>query len=641
MKKLIILITLSIFTLISCSSGGDGSPSTSTQVPTGEAPDVEVSFNITDLESPQKGLTFSPDCGENCTIATLVSKSGDISSLADREFLKGQNVELSDLNGEYYIYVQAKSSNGKLSKLFKRKVTFDNTPPEKPQLSDSDEGRGYGRVSLSISNLETNARAKFYKDSGCDESKLLSNSQDRLLESGAFEYSAKMIDEAGNTSECSDAYNYQVLRVKKVVARDNKTCALTFKNDLFCFGENAGGRLGQDSNLSNIGDDPQNRVKAIDFGTEDEIIDFAISRLAACAAFTGGKVKCWGTFDGGVLGTADLGYFTVGNASMPVKNHPFIVFSQEIKQIVSANDNMCVLLENNQVKCWGSGGQGLNGNGSSVNLGIETGTTLATNDSADTDRVLIPVSLPNKPIKKLVGNNESFAMGVIFEDGTAHTWGRGFRNNNLRGASNGNIGDNEAVDSLPLISFDSPMKSFASAFIVSFVILKNGSVIPVGQVDNNSFNSNFGDGSFGQKNMESLPRDGNANFFSTDSSVGVRDIAKSDFQACAISTNDDLKCWGDQQGRYLGYFDTPIANTSDLGRFQAINTQPIVPLGGDKVSQVSVGSRHICYIRKSDGALKCYGQNGNGQLLTYDTDDRGDDETVISVPYINFYPQAE
>ena len=86
---------------------------------------------------------------------------------------------------------------------------------------------------------------------------------------------------------------------------------------------------------------------------------------------------------------------------------------------------------------------------------------------------------------------------------------------------------------------------------------------------------------------------------------------------CARFANGALKCWGFNEDGELGLDD------GDRGKFPGDlgDALPAVALGG-KVKHFAGGSTQTCAVLE-DGAVKCWGFNGSGQLGLGDTRDRG------------------
>jgi alpha-tubulin suppressor-like RCC1 family protein len=99
-------------------------------------------------------------------------------------------------------------------------------------------------------------------------------------------------------------------------------------------------------------------------------------------------------------------------------------------------------------------------------------------------------------------------------------------------------------------------------------------------------------------------------------------IATGDSHTCAILDNESIKCWGANASGQLGLGDTDNRgdNSSKMG-----DNLTIVDLGTGRTARaISAGDRHTCAIL-DDASLKCWGENGNGQLgLGAGISNRGD-----------------
>lgn len=91
-------------------------------------------------------------------------------------------------------------------------------------------------------------------------------------------------------------------------------------------------------------------------------------------------------------------------------------------------------------------------------------------------------------------------------------------------------------------------------------------------------------------------------------------------QTCALSSNGDLRCWGDNAFGELGLGDTRSrgARSADLGA-----GLPAPDLGAHTVLRVAVGVDHACAIL-DDSTVRCWGSNVAGALGIGDTENRGD-----------------
>jgi alpha-tubulin suppressor-like RCC1 family protein len=102
---------------------------------------------------------------------------------------------------------------------------------------------------------------------------------------------------------------------------------------------------------------------------------------------------------------------------------------------------------------------------------------------------------------------------------------------------------------------------------------------------------------------------------------------------CALMSNQDVKCWGLNADGQLGLGDK--ANRGD-GLNEMGDSLPIVNLGL-KAKDIAVGGKHACAIL-SDDSVKCWGNNSFGQLGIGNTVNMGDDpgEMGSALPKVDF-----
>ena len=90
---------------------------------------------------------------------------------------------------------------------------------------------------------------------------------------------------------------------------------------------------------------------------------------------------------------------------------------------------------------------------------------------------------------------------------------------------------------------------------------------------------------------------------------------------CALLEEGSVKCWGSNHGGLLGLGDTEWRGDEPIEMGDAL---PVIDLGTEATaSQIAAGRAHTCALL-SNGSVKCWGNNGRGQLGLGDTEDRGD-----------------
>ena len=163
---------------------------------------------------------------------------------------------------------------------------------------------------------------------------------------------------------------------RAISAGANHACALLDNYTVKCWGDNSYGQLGQGS-LNNIGDGigaSVSATEAIDLGSGRTARAIAAGDLHTCVLLDNGSVKCWGAGGNGRLGSGaadDLGDGPgeMGDALAPVS----LGTGRTALAITTGGAHTCALLDNYVIKCWGNGFDGKLGYGNQNNLGDQSG----------------------------------------------------------------------------------------------------------------------------------------------------------------------------------------------------------------------------------------------------------------------------
>lgn len=91
--------------------------------------------------------------------------------------------------------------------------------------------------------------------------------------------------------------------------------------------------------------------------------------------------------------------------------------------------------------------------------------------------------------------------------------------------------------------------------------------------------------------------------------MAVKQIAAGRLSTCALLVNGAVRCWGSNGSGQLGYNNT--ATVGNAPASSIINAGD-VPIGGT-VTQIVMGDFHTCALLTS-GSVRCWGDNGPGQL---------------------------
>jgi alpha-tubulin suppressor-like RCC1 family protein len=226
------------------------------------------------------------------------------------------------------------------------------------------------------------------------------------------------------------------------------TCAILDNNQLKCWGENGLGELGIEEVPGEgdfgRGDQPGemgDNLPAVKLGTGRTAKAIALGAHHTCAILDNNQIKCWGSNFGAALGLGD----TVDRGSFPGEmgdNLPFVSLGTGHTAIAisAGEDGTCALLATNQVKCWGSNGNGQLGQSHSIDpigaLSNQMGDYLSV-VQLGTERSARSVSI------------EGPSACAVLNDGHVKCWGHGGKLGLGDGLSHGfspaDMGDNLPV----------------------------------------------------------------------------------------------------------------------------------------------------------------------------------------------------
>jgi alpha-tubulin suppressor-like RCC1 family protein len=271
----------------------------------------------------------------------------------------------------------------------------------------------------------------------------------------------------------------------------------------------------------------------------------------------------------------------------------------------------CALLSDGAVRCWGRGTAEL-GYGRGVGAEQSVGDD---EPASATDAVSV-----GGPAAQISAGGSTCAALV---DGTLRCWG----SNAYGELGNGNtepVGDDEAPGSVAAVTLGAKVEHVAVGASHTCALLEGGAVRCWGESKA---------GGLGYPEVTSLPAPPETSVDLGPDAKALQ-IALGENHACALLEGGDVRCWGASALGQLGY-----GNTASIGDNEAPSQAGPVPLGA-KAKQIGVGGNHACALLE-DGAVRCWGANGSGQLGNNGVEPVGDGETPDAGSPVDLGPGAK
>jgi alpha-tubulin suppressor-like RCC1 family protein len=219
-------------------------------------------------------------------------------------------------------------------------------------------------------------------------------------------------------SNAGDVNVSGVLDVVQISAGWMHTCALLEDGSVRCWGRGSLGRLGYGSSET-AGNHPANvpsDLGNVPISATHRAVQVSAGNTHTCALLSNGKVRCWGNGGGG-----RLGYGTSENVGDTQSSIPAIVGdvmvspTAAVVHVSAGQSHSCALLDDGNVRCWGFGANGRLGYGNSLNVGDS-------NSSLPWSVGDISVSSENEVVQIFAGGYHTCAL---LNNGKVRCWGYG------------------------------------------------------------------------------------------------------------------------------------------------------------------------------------------------------------------------
>ena len=360
-------------------------------------------------------------------------------------------------------------------------------------------------------------------------------------------------------------------------------------------------------------------------------------------------VKCFGSNQYGKLGVGNTA--SVGeNVNQLNDNLKFTVLGSNFipKQVTLGSHHGCALSTINDIKCWGNGGSGKLGQGNTNNIGDNSGEmgdninplfkgcitdnptniptkqtnvpTILTKTPSNTPTIptISPTYYPTTTSSLITKITSGLAHNcALFENRDIKCWGRGAEAQ-LGSESVAPIGWNKNLCNLTAIDL-------GSDFIAKDIFTQENNNCAL-SIDNKvkCWGEDNGKGDAPNEMGDNLGYNDFGNNFT------VKHMGLGTNHKCAVSTLNEVKCWGNNQYGKLG-----IGSTASSASLSSVNA---IDLGTNfTADKVFLYESNTCVL-SIEGTLKCFGAGNPGINANGNTNHIGDNPSEMgdNLPIINF-----
>ena len=151
-----------------------------------------------------------------------------------------------------------------------------------------------------------------------------------------------------------------------ITAGASHTCVILDTGAVRCWGNGVSGRLGY-GNQRSIGDDETpGSVGTVDIGAGRTAVAISAGDFHTCVIRDDGSLLCWGFGSAGQLGYAGTG--DVGDDEPPGSEGPVDLGGHAVRAVSGGKGHTCAILDDGSARCWGFGGDGRLGYGSTSDI---------------------------------------------------------------------------------------------------------------------------------------------------------------------------------------------------------------------------------------------------------------------------------
>ena len=348
-----------------------------------------------------------------------------------------------------------------------------------------------------------------------------------------------------------------------IAAGNAASCALLETGEIFCWGSNSYGRMGNSEALSS------NPTPLPVSGISDALVVAAGGRHT-CAVLEGGSVACLGSNIYGELGDGQSGQFT----SEQVK----VAGISDAAVVSSSLHHSCVLHTTSEVSCWGSRWKGASG------------------DAATGDSPPVPIKVTGIDDAAYIAAGNLLSCAVR-ENDELLCWGRFI---------DGDFTENEDGQISPAPSASEISEMQASLGVESIAeIAAEG--IHICALETDGTITCAGANLFGQLGNGEFSESLSFEFVNVPDIDDATDISLGYDHTCALHATGEISCWGRNHFGQLGNGEENVGSHSAV---------PQRVLGITDAIAVETGALTTTCALHENGEVSCWGQSDIGELGT-------------------------
>ena len=358
------------------------------------------------------------------------------------------------------------------------------------------------------------------------------------------------------------------------------TCALTSTGGVKCWGNNDNKELG---NKASADTDAPVDVKLSDGTVLSGMVQVDAGGAHACAVTSSGGVKCWGEGDDGRL----------GNDGTTDKDHAVDVVAvggggtlSGVLQVSAGGKHACAVTGAGGVVCWGEGGSGRLGNDAST----DSDHPVAVVDGDSSTTALTGI------VQVSAGSEHTCA---VTSSGGVKCWGNGGR---------GRLGNKALSNKDHPVNVKASQSSTAGN-LTGIVQVSAGGEHTCALTSTGGVKC-WGYRSHGQ--VGGTPVSGNRSAAGDVQISDIIQISAGNYHNCALASGGGVKCWG-QQGT-AGKLGTDCGSTcNDTGTPVAVKDTDGGSGTLASIAGLGMGNNHSCAVTTGDN-IKCWGNGSDGRL---------------------------